>query len=888
MAKKLVIVESPAKAKTISRFLGKEYTVTASFGHVRDLPESASEVPEEFKKSKWGRYGVDVDNNFKPYYVVPKDKSGRVKDLKAAAKEADHVLLATDEDREGESISWHILELLKPKKGTKVERIVFHEITPEAIQEALAHPRQVDDDLVRAQEARRIVDRLFGYTLSPLLWKKVGPRLSAGRVQSVAVRLIVMRERERAEFVSVDYAGIEVELEAKEGRFSARLAKIDDKRVADGQSFSSVGQLTEKAAKSEIWLKIDDAKSIASRLAGATPWTIATVESKPGLENPPPPFMTSTLQQEANRKFGFTAKRTMQIAQNLYEGVDIGNGPTGLITYMRTDSLTLAERALQEARDVIRHKYGAEYLPEKPKRYASKAKNAQEAHEAIRPTDLACEPASIRQFLSDDQFKIYELIWKRTLACQMQPARVERTRIEVEVADPQPTHGKVLNFQASGKTITFPGFLRAYVEGSDDPDASLGDRERPLPAVRVGEVVTPSETLAASGNPVLATAHTTRPPARYTEASLVKKLEEEGVGRPSTYASIIGTIQERDYVNKQDKELVPTFTAYAVTSLLERNFEDLVDVGFTARMEDQLDDIADGKRDLTKHLRDFFSGTPSQPGLQTLVDAKADDIPYFALPIGEDIVVRIGRNGPFLQQGEGGPGATASIPEELPPADLTIEKAKELLAKKAVEPAAVGIHEPTGNPIVLRSGRYGDYYEVDSGGDKPLRVSVPPGDSPATLTLEDLHKLFSFPVELGNHPETGEPVRLQIGRYGAYLTSGEKNANIGDWRPALELTLDQAVAKLAEGRGGTRGARTPAAAIQEFGEVDGAAGPVKVLAGRFGPYVTDGTTNATIPRGFDPITITAEQAVEWIKAKAAAGPSKKRPVRRKATRKKSQ
>ena len=879
MLKKLVIVESPAKAKTISRFLGKDYEVVASFGHVRDLPEGAGDVPEEFKKSKWSRYGVDVENDFKPFYVVPRDKASRVRDLKASAKSTDHLLLATDEDREGESISWHILELLKPKKGTKVERIVFHEITPEAINAALANPRQIDQDLVRAQEARRIVDRLFGYTLSPLLWKKVGPRLSAGRVQSVAVRLVVLRERERAAFKVVEYAGIEADLSVEAGDFKAKLARINNQNVADGQSFSSQGELS---AKKDRWLKIEEATAIAKRLPNEG-WKVSLHETKPGTENPPPPFMTSTLQQDANRKFGFPAKLTMQIAQNLYEGIDVGHGATGLITYMRTDSLSLADRAVKEIREHIQSKYGKEYAPEKPKHYASKAKNAQEAHEAIRPTDVNIEPQSIRRYLTEEQFKLYDLIWKRTVACQMSSARVERTKVEVEVADGNET----LTFGASGKSISFPGFLRVYVEGADDPEADLSDRERILPAMKQGEAVRKSE---ASADPIRATEHKTTPPARYTEASLIKKLEEEGVGRPSTYASIIGTIQGRDYVNKRGKELVPTFTAFAVTGILEGPFADLVDTGFTARMEDQLDDIANGERDATKHLHEFYSGTKSQPGLQQLVDTKFDEIPYFADPLGEDIVVRIGKNGPFLQRGEGGPGNTASIPEDLAPADLTLELAKELLDKRAAAPVEVA-KIASGKSVILKSGRYGDYYEVEQtpeeieAGLKPARVSVPPGSKASDLTAEDIQALLEFPKDLGTHPELNQPVMLQIGRYGAYLTSGEKNANIGDWREALKLTLEEAVQKLEEGGRGRSTRAASAAPIQEFGPMEGAEGPVRILSGRFGPYVTHGKTNATIPRAIDPAKVTAEEALEMIKKKAAAGPSK-RPVRRKAGAKK--
>jgi len=868
MSKALVIVESPAKAKTISSFLGKGYEVLASYGHVRDLPENRKEMPEEHRKKKWADFGVNVEQDFEPFYVVPAEKKRRVDELKRAAKDAERLLLATDEDREGESISWHVLQLLKPKKGVQVQRIVFHEITPEAIEQALAHPRAIDEGLVRAQETRRILDRLYGYTLSPLLWRKVAPGLSAGRVQSVAVRLIVMRERERRGFVVAEYSGIEATLGASEGPFVAKLNRIGQARIADGQAFDASGRLTASGVE---WLKADRAEAMAGRLESAEPWTVTAVETKPGTESPPVPFMTSTLQQEANRKLGFTARKTMQVAQQLYEGIDIGGEPVGLITYMRTDSLTLADRALAQARDVIRDLYGPEYLPVKAKVYKSKAKNAQEAHEAVRPTDLSRRPQDVERYLDRDQSRLYDLIWKRTLACQMKPAEVERTRVEVTVKD----EGADLVFGASGKRIAFPGFLKVYVEGADDPEAELGDKETVLPKVAVGDRL--------DLRTVKATSHATKPPARYTEASLVQKLESEGVGRPSTYASIIGTIQDRGYVFKRKNELVPTWTAFSVTEILEGHFDQLVDIGFTAEMESELDEIADGGRDWIGHLREFYNGVEGRPGLETEVRTKGPDIPFPAMPVGEDVVVRIGRNGPFLQRHGGGPGNTVSVPEDMPPADLTPEAAQALFENRSAEPDVVGTDPSTGRHVVFKKGRFGAYLEVQpvEGEKTPKRVTVPPGVDQASLSEEVVGLLLQFPKTLGRSPE-GEDVVLAVGRYGAYLSAGEKKANVGEWRPALDLTLEQALERLAAGKAKWGAARAPAEAIKEFGTIEGTAGPVKVLSGRFGPYVTDGKVNATLPKGLDPQSVTAEQAAELIKAKAAAGPSKKKPFRRRS------
>ena len=863
MPKTLVIVESPAKAQTIKRFLGAGYDVKASFGHVRDLPEGGDEVPAHVKKKKWSNLGVDVDGSFEPVYVVPKSKKKYVDDLKKAAKDATTILLATDEDREGESISWHVLQVVKPGKEVVVQRIVFHEITPEAIQEALLSPRTVDEALVRAQETRRILDRLFGYTLSPLLWKRVAPKLSAGRVQSVATRLVVMRERERRDFVIVGYAGLTATLAVGQDEFEAGLKSIAGQNVADGQSFGNDGKLTKK----HLWLKSERAGSLAQELKGEKPWQVSEIEKKPGREYPPPPFMTSTLQQEANRKLGFTARRTMQIAQQLYEGVDIGHAErTGLITYMRTDSLTLAERAIKEARDVIASLYGHEYLPPKPNTYKSKSKNAQEAHEAIRPTHIDRKPADLKSSLTDEQFKLYELIWKRTVACQMKPAEVERTRVEVTVLHGPNNHV----FGASGKAIVFPGFLRAYVEGADDPDADLEDRERILPAMEEGQSLDLRD--------LVATDHATKPPARYTEASLVKQLEAEGVGRPSTYASIIGTIQDRGYIFRRGKELVPTFTAFAVTELLENNFDELVDTGYTAKMEEDLDAISNGEVDHVQYLREFYHGTKQHPGLEPQVLQKGKDIPYPQIPIGEGVVVRIGRNGPFIQRGEGGPGNTASVPDDLPPAELSYEKALELLALRKPGGNIVGKDARTGRNVLHKTGRFGDYLEVEqteaekTAEEKPRRVTLPKDIAPSALDDSTLAVILSYPREIGNHPNGGEMISVALGKYGPYLICGAKKANVGDWRKGASLTLEEAVAALEKPSGKRAGPEE----LRSFGKVEGFDGDVRVMSGRYGPYVTDGKTNATLPKGILPADVTLEQAADLIKKREALGPVKRK------------
>ncbi len=879
MPRNLVIVESPAKAATIARFLGDDYRVEASYGHVRDLPQNATEIPAAVQGEEWARLGVDVEHGFTPLYVVPADKKRHVQRLKQALREADRLLLATDEDREGESISWHVLELLSPPKKVTVERIVFHEVTPEAIRAALAAPRQLDQDLVRAQEARRVLDRLYGYTLSPLLWKRVAPKLSAGRVQSVAVRLLVERERERMAFRSAEYWDLEARLEAAGGSFEARLVRVGGRRLAEGKSFDpATGRL---ADASRLQLGAARAKGLADAALAARPWRVASLERSPGTQKPAPPFITSTLQQEANRKLRFTSKRTMQVAQSLYDGVDLGGERVGLITYMRTDSLTLAQRALTQARQVIGSVYGDEYLPPKPIRYRTRSKVAQEAHEAIRPTDLSRRPQDVRRFLDDDQARLYELIWKRTIASQMPPARFERTAVEVEVA----VEDGPLTFATSGKRIVFPGFLRAYVEGSDDPEGELGDQESLLPALARDETVEPTA--------VEAEGHTTQPPYRYTEASLVKKLEEEGIGRPSTYASILGTVQDRGYVFKRGNELIPTFTAVCVTQLLEGQFEDLVDTAFTAHMEDDLDEVAAGRKAWDALVGQFFNGVGGRPGLQRRVDEGEVVYPTVALGAdpgsGEPLEVKIGRYGPYVKRGEDGP--IASLPPDLPPADLTPELAAGMLEAKEEGGEPVASDPGTGLPVHLRHGRFGFYLEREptaaekAAKAKPRRVSLPADVTPETLTREIAEQLIRLPRRVGEDPESGEEVMTGIGRYGPYVKRGDEFRSLGSWREAVEIALPAALEVLAQPKP-PRGRRRGAAGkqvLQELGEAAGAAGPVRVLEGRYGPYVTDGEVNATLPRGTDPGSVDLERALELLAAKRAAPP---RPRRRSGGRKK--
>ncbi|HVT12702.1 MAG TPA: type I DNA topoisomerase [Fimbriimonadaceae bacterium] len=874
MAKKLVIVESPAKAKTIGSYLGKDYEVQASVGHIRDLPANGRDLPESLRKKWWADYAVDVDQNFEPIYEVPKEKAGQVKKLREALKGKDTLVLATDEDREGESISWHLLQVLKPPKTVDVRRIAFHEITREAILDAMQHPRRIDEKLVEAQETRRILDRLYGYTLSPVLWRLVTTNLSAGRVQSPAVKLIVEREIQRRNFRSGTYWGLRADLEAAGTSFPADLRSIDGRRVATGADFDdTTGQL-----KSDKVILLDEAraKALADACRSAKPWTVRSVTATEGQERPAPPFMTTTLQQDANRKFGYSADRTMRIAQTLYEGVEIGGEQIGLITYMRTDSLTLSSQALANIRGHIAKEY-PDCLPDKAVPYTSKVRNAQEAHEAIRPTDVSRRPADIARYLNEDQRKIYELIWKRTVACQMKPARVLKTEAEIDVA----AGSEKLVFRTTGKQILFDGFRRVYMEGQDEESEREGERR--LPTLKEGMEVGLQKVEAAG--------HETKPPARYTDATLIKRLEELGIGRPSTYASIIAVIVDRGYVRKSGKQLIPTFKAFLTMEVLESGFHEFMELGFTARMDEALDEISEGKCDPKQYLREFFLGAGQKPGLKKLVDERRKEIPFPTFAVGkhpdsgEAIIVRNGRDGhPFLQAGDEANKKYANIPEDMAPADLTVEKAVELLNQKSAPAESVGIDPVTGRRLLVKQ-RAGYYLEAErtpeeiERKEKPRWISLPPSVNPHDLSQEDLDFLCKLPRVIGQRPETGEDITYRIGKFGPYIQAGSEIRNVEDWRAGLTMTVEQAdeILKLPKG---ARAKAKAAGPIQEFGQLEGAAGPVKVLAGRFGPYVTDGETNATLPKAKDPATITAEEANELLVKKREAGPSK-RFVRRK-------
>ncbi|HUR34978.1 MAG TPA: type I DNA topoisomerase [Vicinamibacterales bacterium] len=868
MAKTLVIVESPAKARTIQRFLdSKDFDIQASFGHVRDLPESADEIPEEIKKKKWGRLGVDTDNDFKPYYVVPNDKRKHVQALKAALKGASEVFLATDPDREGESISWHLKEVLKPK--VPVKRIVFHEITESAILEAVKDAHDVNENLVRAQESRRILDRLYGYTLSPVLWKKVQTGLSAGRVQSVAVRLIVDREKERIAFSTALYWDLDARLSGGGREFGAALARIGTDRVASGKDFDANGKFIGKNAR-VISGEVADALVVALR--SNLPWTVTAVEEKPGFERPAPPFTTSTLTQEASRKLGFSASRTMQAAQSLFQD--------GHISYHRTDSTTLSDKALAESAAAIREMFGDSYYAG-ARRYATKVKNAQEAHEAIRPANFTATPALAG--LTGDDFRLYELIWKRTMASQMVDARVLRTTVEITGMG---INGEPAVFTASGKAIEFAGFRRAYVEGSDDPAAELEDQETVLPKLVVGARVTAAG--AADTDLVLlaleSKKHETTPPARYTEASLIKKLEDEGIGRPSTYAATIGTIERRGYIFRQGKALVPSYTAFAVTHLLGEHFGDLVDLKFTALMEDDLDEISRGEREWLHFIEEFYRGDANHRGLEVAAKQAEERADYPLIDIGVDpesndpIRVRIGRFGAFLQLGEGGPGKTASLPPNMPPADLSVEKAMALIKAKAEGPRLLGTDPATGQHVYAIHGRFGAYVQLgetpDKGSkEKPRRSSLIGDMTESSVTLEEALKLLQLPRELGTHPETGAAVVAGLGRFGPYVKHGDDFRSLEDEEELFTADLARALQLFSEPKRSRRrqASRKVIALIERPGGE-----PLEVLEGRFGPYVTDKTTNASVPRGVDPKTLTFEAANDLLEARRSAPPREPR------------
>jgi DNA topoisomerase-1 len=883
--RRLVIVESPAKAKTIKGYLGPGFTVEASVGHIRDLPNGAAEVPAEYKGQSWARLGVNVDSEFQPIYVVNADKKAQVKKLKDLLKESDELLLATDEDREGEAIAWHLQEVLKPK--VPVRRMVFHEITKDAIQAAVRNPRELNQRLVDAQETRRILDRLYGYEVSPVLWKKVMPRLSAGRVQSVATRLVVERERERIAFRSAEYWDLTGTFStggpsgtADSGTFGARLTSVDGRRVAQGRDFGPNGRL-KPGADQVLHLDEATARGLAAALADAR-FEVRSVESRPYRRSPYAPFRTTTLQQEASRKLGFGAKATMQVAQKLYEN--------GYITYMRTDSTTLSDTAVTAARAQVTQLYGADYLPDRPRVYAGKVKNAQEAHEAIRPSgDRFRTPAETG--LTGDQYKLYELIWMRTVASQMKDAVGQSVTVKV---GGRASDGRDTEFSASGKIITFHGFLKAYVEGADDPNAELDDRERRLPAVAEGDRLS-AEEISVDG-------HATKPPARYTEASLVKELEEREIGRPSTYASIMGTILDRGYVFKKGTALVPSFLSFAVVGLLEKHFGRLVDYDFTARMEDDLDRIARGEAEAVPWLRRFYFGEAGRDavvaadagngdgdhlgGLKELVtDLGAIDArEVSSFPVGEGIVLRVGRYGPYVERPSDvadEPGRRADVPDDLPPDELTVELAEELLAKPSGD-FELGADPVTGRQIIAKDGRYGPYVtevlpegtpKTGKNAVKPRTASLLKSMSLDTVTLDDALKLMSLPRVVGADPETDQEITAQNGRYGPYLKKGTDSRSLQSEDQIFTITLDEALVIYAQPKQRGRAAARPP--LKELGTDPVSERPVVVKDGRFGPYVTDGETNATLRRDDDVETITPERGFELLAEKRAKGPAKK-------------
>ena len=865
----LVIVESPAKARTISKFLGSGFTIEASIGHIRDLPQGAKEIPEEYKGEEWAYLGVNVNHDFEPVYVIPREKIQQVRKLKSLLKDAKEVYLATDEDREGEAISWHLCEVLKPR--VPVRRLVFHEITEEAIRESLKNPRDIDANLVRAQEVRRIVDRLYGYDVSPLLWRKIRPRLSAGRVQSVAVRLIVERERQRMAFVSATYWDLVGTFANAGGEsFQAELVSVDGRHVPESRDFDpATGKLK---APNLLLMNEQEAADLLRRLREGR-CQVANIEDKPYTTRPYPPFTTSTLQQEGNRKYGFTARHTMQVAQSLYE--------TGHITYMRTDSTSLAAVAIDAARQLVATQYGKEYLPASPRVYQTKVKNAQEAHEAIRPAGHPFDfPESLRHRLSPDEFKLYDLIWKRTVASQMTDARGHRVTITVDVDG--------ANFQASGKTIEFPGYLRAYVEGADDPESDLADREEVLPAVAVGETLQCKALEPKS--------HTTQPPNRYSEASLTRALEEMGIGRPSTYASIIDTILAREYVFKikRGNVLVPTWTAFAVSQLLESHLPKLVDYQFTAEMEDDLDAISRGEMNHLDYLRMFYFGD-DHSGLKQLLKDKVDEIDardVCRISLGkaagkdeqaEEIFVRVGRYGPFLEQGQ----RRASLPDKLPPDEVTLQSALEMLDKAGQSDEPLGICPDTHKPVFVKVGRFGPYVQRGTSEDdeKPQNASLLKGMDPEHVDLQTALKLLTLPRTLGEHPQSHEPVVAHNGRFGPYVKCGEETRSLPDGLSPLEVALEQALELLAQPKS-RRGAAVRKEPVKVFDASPATGQPVRLMQGRYGPYVTDGATNASLPRGTAIEEVTFEYAVNLLQARAEAGPSK-RAARKKAPARKA-
>ncbi|QFS45760.1 type I DNA topoisomerase [Nostoc sphaeroides] len=864
----LVIVESPTKARTIRNYLPAGYRVEASMGHVRDLPQSASEIPAAVKGESWAQLGVNVDADFEPVYVVPKDKKKIVTQLKEALKDVDELILATDEDREGESISWHLYQLLKPKVPTK--RMVFHEITQEAIKKALKNCRNIDEQLVRAQETRRILDRLVGYTLSPLLWKKIAWGLSAGRVQSVAVRLLVTRERQRRAFHEGTYWDLKASLSKEKTPFGAQLVTLAGTKIANGSDFdATTGQIT--AGRNVLLLNEDQAVALKERLTGKT-WSVTDMEERPVTRKPSPPFTTSTLQQESNRKLRLSARDTMRVAQNLYE--------QGYITYMRTDSVHLSDQAIAAARSCVEKLYGQQYLSPQPRQYTTKSKGAQEAHEAIRPAGSTFRTPQ-ETALGGRELAVYDLIWKRTVACQMADSRQTQITVQLQVED--------AGFRSSGKRIEFPGYLRAYVEGSDDPEAALEDQEVILPNLKVGDHPNCTD-LEAVG-------HETQPPARYTEATLVKTLESEGIGRPSTYASIIGTIIDKGYAHLVSNALIPTFTAFAVTDLLEKHFPDIVDPSFTSKMEQTLDDIATGEAKWLPYLQQFYLG---EKGLETLVKERESQIDATKARTVElenlDAKVRIGKYGPYIEVENGEGVITASIPKDLTPADLDPKQVEVLLRQKITGPDQVGRHPETGEPIYVKIGAYGPYVQLGDKTDenpKPKQASLLKGVTPETVTLEMAVGLLALPRTLGVHPVTGGKIQASLGRFGPYVVhdQGKEGKDYRSLKAAdnvLTITLERALELLSEPKKGRSSTNSKSkAALRELGTHPDDEETINIYDGPYGPYIKHGKTNVSIPEGQTVENVTLAEALNLLSAKASTAKSTRKTTKSTSTKSKS-
>lgn len=854
---RLVVVESPTKARTIRGYLPRDYQVEASMGHVRDLPASASEVPRALKGKDWAKLGVDVENGFEPVYVVSSKKKKVVSALKDALQQADELYIATDEDREGESIGWHLIQVLEP--DVPVRRMVFHEITQEAIERALQQTRDIDENLVSAQETRRILDRLVGYKISPLLWKKIAPKLSAGRVQSVSVRLLVLREKERIAFVPAAYWDLAAQLRQKGSAFDAQMTHLDGVRLASGRDFDDeTGRLKDglTEGKDVLLLGEERARALAERLPDV-PWRVTGVETRDRTRSPYPPFITSTLQQEASRKLSLSSRRTMQVAQKLYEN--------GHITYMRTDSTNLSKEAIQASRQAVERRYGKEFLSQKPRQFASTSKNAQEAHEAIRPSGTAMKTTK-ELGLRGVEAALYDLIWKRTMATQMADARLRFTTAYLEAE----SDGETARFRASGKEVLFPGFFRAYVEGSDDPEAELEDRERPLPALAEGDEPA-CEHVEPKG-------HETQPPARFTEASLVKMLEQEGIGRPSTYASIMDTIQRRGYVEKNGKQLVPTFTAFATNNLLEKQFERLVDVGFTAHMEQELDDIAEGQIEAIPYLNAFYHG---EGGIQERVDTALEEVDprevsAITFPTWGDHVVRVGRYGPYVEGELDGETVTASLPEDLYPGDVTEEQLRELLVQSNKGDELLGIHPEADQPFFLKSGPYGPYVQLgdDDQKGKPKRVSLPPGVEPRDVDFDLGRQIIDLPRTVGEHPDTGKPIKANVGRYGPYVQHGGTFASLKKSDDVLTVDLDRALVLIKEKEAKTKPQRV-------LGDHPETGKEVQVWEGRYGPYVKHGRTNASLQDGQTIESVTMEEALVLLEERQKKKGKKKRRAKKK-------